>query len=72
MHLTELFDLMWDNQQREITLKLHLDEEQEQYIVSVSKKQMEKLKQSKAVTFFVEDELFTPLHKRPDWLEAEL
>ena len=72
MHLTELLDLMWDNQVQEITLKLHLDEEQEQYIVSVSKEQMQKLGRPEAVTFFVEDELFTPLRKRPDWLEAEL
>ena len=72
MHLTELLDLMWDNQIQEITLKLHLDGEQEQYIVSISKEQMQKVAHSDAVTFFVDDELFTPLRKRPDWLEAEL
>ena len=72
MHLTELLDLMWDNQQREITLKLHLDEEQEQYIVSISQEQMQKLGRPEAITFFVDDELFTPLRERPNWLKKEL
>lgn len=72
MHLTELLDLVWGNQEREITFKLHLDEEQEQYIVSISKEQMQKLGRPEATTFFVDDELFTPLRERPDWLEKEL
>lgn len=72
MHLTELFDLVWGNQEREITFKLHLDEDKERYIVSVSKEQMQKVVYFDAVTFLVDDELFIPLRKRPDWLEKEL
>ena len=72
MNLSELLDLMYDYGQTEITFKLHLDEENEQYIVSVSKEQMQKLQRSELVQFSVDDDCFTPLRKRPDWLETEL